>query len=132
MRSLRAAVRAIPHAKPINQVRRSDHDHRKKFLSRGDLDHEIEIRYSGARFGGYHFEYVGIRLWLQTPPSGVLAWVLAWIFVQIFVQIFVFTGRWDARPPRSVERKLAGHCHRRPLALSAFGAVAINAGALPI
>ena len=53
----------------------------------------MEIRYSGARFGGYHFEYVGIRVWLQTPPSGVLAWVLAWIFVQIFV----FTGRWDRR-----------------------------------
>jgi hypothetical protein len=128
MRSLRAAVRAVPHAKPINQVPRSDHDHRKEFLSRGDLDHEIEIRYSGARFGGYHFEHVGIRVWLQTPPSGVLAWVLAWIFVQIFV----FTGRWDARPPRSVEWKLAGHCHRRPLALSAFDAVVTNAGALPI
>jgi len=70
----------------------------------------MDIRYSGARFGGYSFEYVGICLWLQTPPSWV---VLAWIFVQIFVS----TGRWDARPPRSVERKLAGECDRRPLAL---------------
>ena len=75
----------------------------------------MEIRYSGARFGGYHFEYVGIRVWLQTPPSGVLAWVLAWIFVQIFV----FTGRWDAQPQRSVERKPGGRCHgRRPVALA--------------
>ena len=84
----------------------------------------MEIRYSGARFGGYHFEYVGIRVWLQTPPSGlVLALALAWIFAQIFV----FTGRWDARPRRSVERKLAGQCHRRPLA---FGAVATTSVAL--
>jgi hypothetical protein len=91
--------------------------------SRGDRDHEMDIRYSDARFDGYPLKSVGICVWLQAPPLSQLlqfdehdARVLVWISVQISV----LTGRWDARAPRSVERKPGGRpWYSRPLALAA-------------